>query len=578
MAVVRSSVVSIAREIFGTFKRTALLPVIYELNDFSVSVFDDRLNLIGDAPGLPEFVGSLDFALRSVAGEFAGDNPLVPGDIVIVNDPFTTGAHTSDVSIIVPAFFGDTLIGYTGIRAHVGDMGAKDSYPCDSQSMFEEGLILPPVRLYEAGKMDPKLHAIISANSRAPRETFGNIVAAGQALASGARRLTGLVEKYGIDVYHAAIDQLMDQSEREVRQAINLVPDGIYQHEDYFDDNGVTDGRVLLRVTVTVSGSQMTIDTSGSAGQQLGPINSTLPATTAACRLALKRLTTQSSLPTNSGDSRPLTVVAPSGSIFNPDAPAPTYLMGWSGGRLGDMIVQAVASAHPHLFPAQSGGDAVVVIGSHEDSTTGRVTFFADSPPQGFGAAAQADGMDALLHAPVAGSELTSAEIWETRMPIRKISTSLVMDSGGPGRWRGGLGTRTEWEFLGDVELTLFAEKTVASMARGVGGGLPSSVRNSITINPGSDNAKDVGKVGAARLIAGDRVAFVGGGGGGNGAAHLRDPELVLHDVMTHAVSSGSAREDYAVVVTSDPLAIDWDATRRLRDEIAAAAPKLGLT
>ncbi|TQK72440.1 hydantoinase B/oxoprolinase family protein [Nocardioides sp. SLBN-35] len=572
VAVIRASIESIAREVFVTFKRTALLPVIYEVNDFSVSVFDDRLNLIGDAPGLPEFVGSLDEAVRAMVGDFEDD--LGPGDCLIVNDPYLTGAHSADVALVVPAVGDDGgIVGFVAIRAHVGDLGAKNTYPSDSTNMYEEGLILPPTRLQRAGVVDRAVHRIIGANSRLPRETFGNMLAAGRACADGAARLSTLVDKYGKATYHAAIDQLLDQTEQAVREAIEAIPDGDYGHAEYLDDNGVGCEPVRVEVTVRVRGSEIVIDTTGSAPEQAGPINATLPQTVAACRLALKRLTTENTYPTNSGDTRALTVIAPAGSLYNPNPPAPTYLMGWTVGRLGDVIVHAMASALPDQFPAQNGGDAVAVTGGHTDAATGRVTFFADAAPVGYGATHDADGEDALLHVHLAGAELPAAEIWEARMPIVKRRTALVTDSGGAGRFRGGLGTISEWEFLDGAELSLVGDKMSAAEPLGVAGGCASTVRNRIEIVDRDGNRRVLPKSGGAPLQEGDRVLVTGGGGGGHGDPLTRDPERVLADVRSGAVSAAAAAAVYGVVLTDDGAGLDPDATRAAR-EAAAEGPR----
>ena len=554
-----------AREVFRTFKRTAMLPIIYEVNDFSVSIYDDRLNLIGDAPGLPEFVGTLDFALDGIVREFADEDVLVEGDVVIANHPFFTGAHPADLAVAVPVFLEERIIAFACIRAHMGDMGAKDTYPCDALSMYEEGLLLPPSKLYEAGAPNKLLQRIIAVNSRLPEETYGNLLAAGQALRGGASRLTDIAEKYGVDAYYAAIDQLLEQGEREVRAIVSQMRDGTYVHEEYLDDNGIDDVPVLMRCAVTIAGSDVTVDLSGSACEQSGPLNATYPQTVASCRLALKRVTTQDSMPTNSGEHRPLTVIAPEGSLFNPRPPAATFLMGTTGGRLTEMLIHAMAAAAPERLPAQSGGDVVAITGAHIDSTTGRATFFGDSAPIGFGGTSIADGMSALQHPCVAGMDLTPTEVWETRLAAIKLSSELLVDSGGPGRNRGGLGTRSEWEFFDDVVLSMFGDKTRVSIPLGLEGGHPAGAVNGIMINPGTPTETRVGKRSNIPIRRGDRVVMVGGGGGGFGDPLEREPRRVEQDVRDGYVSVESAEHDYGVVLRGAPPTLDADATETLR-------------
>jgi N-methylhydantoinase B len=564
MAVVRASLVAVAGEIFTVFKRTTLLPILYEVHDFGVSLFDDRLNLIADAPGVPEFVGSLDFALRAILETFDGRDALGPGDVIITTHPFLTGNHPADASMIVPVFLDGSVVGYCGLKAHMGDLGAKDTYPCNSMSMYEEGLLIPPTKLYAAGIRSEVLASLIEANSRMPRETLGDILAGAAALRVGAEKFAGLVARFGHDVYRASVDQLLEQGEHDVRSVIETLADGVYVTEDWLDDNGIEDGTVPLRCTVTISGSDMVVDTTGSADQQPGAFNSTLPMTIAACRLALKRLTTEDRIPSNSGEHRPLTVVAPPRSIFNATPPAATFQMALTAQRLGELVIAALGPAAGGRIPAPSAGDATFMSGVMA-SDSGGLVFLDGMAPIGYGATATEDGMSALFHFPLAGLKLASAEVTEVRAPLVLLKSELCQDSGGPGKRRGGLGTRLEWITRGEGTATLFAEKLTSPVVVGQDGAEAAPQRNLILVNPGSSEEIRAGKRADARVDAGATIVIQGGSGSGYGDPWEREPDLVAEDVRQGYVSFEAASRSYGVVLDPESLEVDVTETARIR-------------
>jgi N-methylhydantoinase B len=570
VAVARASLNAVAQDVFALFERTALLPLLYEVHDFGVSIFDERLNLIADAPGVPEFVGSLDFALASIIDQLQEKAPLAPDDVIITTHPFLTGNHPPDASMVAPAFADGRLVGYCGLKAHMGDVGAKDTYPVDSRSIYEEGLLLPPLKLYSEGRLNTDIAAVIEANSRLPRETVGNVLAGAAAISMGARKLAAIVKRFGMTVYREAVDQLLDQGEREVRAVIAALPDGIYRASDWMDDNGITPGQVALRCTVTVSGSDITVDTTGSAPEQEGAYNSTLPMTMAACRLAMKRLTTQDTLPANTGEHRPLTVIAPEGSVFNPRPPAATFEMALTAQRLGDMIHEALAPVSGGRIPSGTSGDATIISGTMVRES-GELTFMDGLAPIGYGATATSDGMSALFHFPLAGLKLASAETTEIRAPAVLLRAELCQDSGGPGRMRGGLGTRLQYRSLGSGSVTLFAERLTNPIPEGQEGGHPPSLRNLVIVNPGTDREVVAGKLGGFPIVDGDVIVLQGGSGAGYGDPCERHPEAVLEDVIQGYVSRDAAWASYGVWIDPDTLAIDYARTAQRRGREATA-------
>jgi N-methylhydantoinase B len=375
-----------------------------------------------------------------------------------------------------------------------------------------------------------------------------------------------VVAKYGVDLYNATTVQILDHGERMARAAIEKIPDGTYVVEDKLDDNGIETTPIFVRCSVTVAGSEVTVDVTGSDGEQIGPMNCPYGYTLSTCRFALKRVTTPF-LPASAGESRVLTVVAPEGSIFNPRPPAPTFLGAYTSIRLSDMIIHALSQAVPEQMPAQNGGDLVAVLAYLRQPKTGNWSFFFDLGGIGHGAIAGADGMNALIHPVEAGCEVPPLEVLETRMPVLKTRFELVQDSGGPGEFRGGLAAHQDWEFQSGGLAVAIADKTRESEVLGVAGGQSPPERNAIVMFPGTEGERRMGKVSDIPVKAGDAVTVAPAGGAGYGDPLNRDPEKVAHDVREEYVSLRSARDDYGVVLAADGT-VDVAGTESLRSEL----------
>jgi N-methylhydantoinase B len=575
-AVVRATLVSTAREVFRSFERTALHPTIYDAHDFSVSIFDEKVNLVADSAGLPEFVGSLAFAVEHLARFFEREG-AEPGDVAIANDPFETGAHPPDVAVVAPAIVDGSIVGFCAIRAHMGDLGAKDSYPCDSRSLYEEGLILPALKIAVAGEPNEVVYEILAANSRMPRETVGNLRSAVGAAAHGAAKIAGIVTTHGVGSYRAAITELLDRGEHDVRAVLERISDGEYRAEAWLDLEGGVDEPVPLRCRVLVQGSDIVVDVSGSAGPQTRPVNAALPQTIAACRLALKRLTTQDELTANSGEYRPLTVIAPEGSIFNAVRPAPSFMMHTATSLLSEMVVTALTPALPELIPAPSSGHTTGFMSGIE--WDGNYLEFDDLVPIGYGATVSTDGANALQHFCIAGIALAEAEPWEARAPVVKERVELTRDSGGAGRWRGGLGATVAWRFCADTRMNVQAQKVMRRQGGGLAGGMPGGGTNAAEIRSADGTTLRLGMTSDVVIRRGDIVVLNGAGGGGYGDPLDREPELVEIDVRDGYVSIEAALNLYGVVVEGAPLRIDHTATERERNrrrELLAAQNRRG--
>jgi N-methylhydantoinase B len=566
-AVVRNGLVSAATEMYTVFKRTAMLPLLYEFNDFAMSLFDEHLNVLADAPGLPILCGSLETCLHATLAEMGGAEALAPGDILFNNHPYMTAGQTADASVMAPIFVDGDIVGFAAIRGHMGDVGAMNLYPSDSRDIYQEGTILPGVKLYDRGKLNTTVTRVIAANSRLPAETVGSILAAAGAARACHHKVEELIEKYGLDVYRSVVTELLDRGEAATRSVIEGIPDGVYPFAETMDGNGLDKNPVMIAGSVTVQGSNIVVDVSESAGQQEGSINCPWGYTLAACRFAVKRLTSPE-LPLNGGGYRPLSVVAPEG-VFNPRPPAPVFCGIWTALRLGDLVVHALAPALPATVPAQNGGDLVVALAYIRDPATARVSFFLDLGGIGLGAVHDADGTHGVMHPCQAGSESIPAEILETRMPVVKRRCELVTDSGGPGKYRGGVSTVAEFEFLGEGASTIVCEKSEAAEVQGLSGGMSPPFKNEIVIFPGTARERRLGKEANIPIQAGDTLVVRAAGGGGYGRPHERSVGEVAADVRDGYVSAQAASEVYGVIFGADGNAIDEDATAERRAAIA---------
>jgi N-methylhydantoinase B len=569
-AVVRNGLISSAREMYWVFKRTTMLPIIYEFNDFGVSLFDDRLNMVADAPGIPIFLGSLDTCIERTLEELGGRETLEPEDVLFNNHPYLTAGQPADAAVMQPIFYQDRLIGFAALRAHMGDFGGRGTYPVDSTELFQEGALFPAVKLYERGVINETIVRIMRANSRIPNETIGSIMGGVGAVRACTRKVLTLVEKYGVETYYAVIDEALDHSERISREAIAEIPDGTYRCVDYLDNNGIGDEPVRVDCAVTIDGSDITIDLSGSAEQQPAPINCPWGYTLTTCRFALKRVTNPE-LPPTSGEYRPLTVIAPERNLYNPVAPAPCFIGAWASIRLSDMIVQALAPALPDRIPAENGGDLAICSAWLRHPATNRWCLFCEFGALGMGAMNGKDGMNTLIHPIEAGCESLPAELIEAKMPLWRKRWEIQMDSGGPGKFRGGLSAVAEYEILSDGHLDIVTEKTTASRVHGLFGGMPAPFNNRVTVFPGTEKELNLGKMSNVTVAPGDVFIMRAAGGGGYGDPLDRDPERVAADVRHGYVSAGCAESIYGVRINPTRGDVDTERTIQLRQRTATA-------
>jgi N-methylhydantoinase B len=552
-AVVRNALIAAARQGATVLKRTAMFPLIYEALDFAVSLYDSRLNVVAEAPGLPLFSGALGPVLPTLITDEVREG-LKPGDVLITNHPFLNGSHTPDIVVVEPVFHDDRPVAFVAARAHVGDTGGN-GFSAASADVFQEGLLLPPMKLCERGELNETIVKILRANTRTPELTVGDLFATATGVRAGCVAVQAVLDRYGIDVYNSVIDGILDHGERMARKGLRRLPDGVYRAQGALDDNGVQRRLpVELKVSVTVSDGQLTVDTTGSAPQQVAAVNCPLTYTLAASRMILKTLATPD-IPSNSGEHRALRLVAPEGSIFNPLATAPAALSMLAATQLTELILEALAPALPDEIPAGGGGDVVGFIALLSNPETGRICTPAFTSATGLGAIRGADGPSAVFARQASGLRVEPLEVLEARYPVVRRRFELDPDSGGAGRWRGGLGVIEEEEYYAHGIGMMMASRTSGAWPiRGLQGGLAPKRLNGVRVHPGTE--AELGPPSCLNaqipLAPGDRYVSWTAGGGGFGDPMRRNPQAVLEDVRNGYVSVEAARELYGVVISGE--------------------------
>jgi N-methylhydantoinase B len=593
--VIRHYLVSAATEMERTLVRAAYSTIIYEINDFGLSIFDRHLNLLADSTGLPLFLGANEYALRQTFknGKFG---KLEPGDVVYMNVPYWSGAHTNDGVLIAPVFIEGDIVAYTVVRAHWTDLGGKDAgYILDSTTVHQEGIMIPGEKIVRRGELNEELLRILRTNSRAPDTIMGDLNAEVAALRVGVSRVAELYQKYGIPTVEASIQRLLEVGEEHARAALRALPDGDWEAEDWMDNDGVTDELVRVHVRITKSGEEMTIDYSGSSPAVAGPINLSFGMAQSAARICFKTITTPHE-PSNGGQFRPLRVIAPEGNLFNAQYPSPVFTI-WAGVAAMETIYKALARAIPERVPAGSGGDLGDPGFYGKEPYTRRQVWHQTNAGVGWGARRDQDGINTTQHISMCTVKNIPVEIVESRLPVMVDRAGFRQDSAGPGRFRGGLGSIRDYRFLAP-----FGALTIVKKSRtpgwGIDGGRPGPRNVSIlkpnTQAPGWEEAwkRDIivyadngdlhpEKAGAdvycgmfrGEFHAGDVISYLADGGGGYGDPFLRDPERVRADVIDGYVSREAADREYGVVL-NDKLDIDQDATNARRREARSPAQR----
>ncbi|GGD72521.1 hydantoinase B/oxoprolinase family protein [Croceicoccus mobilis] len=533
--VIRNAYNAIADDMSAMIARSAYSPIIYEAHDYGIALFDRHARLLGQYAGLPLFTGGLDAGLKATIERYGLEN-LRAGDVFTVNDTFITGGHLNDVDVIGVIADEEEVLGFIAIRAHWADIGtAEPGFPVNSRNIFQEGVRWGPTRIVEGGEFVRDVIDLLCLNSRVPRTLMGDLKAQLAAIRLGSDRMIWLKKRFGRDVIEACADQIFDTTDRKFRAFISSIPDGVYTAEGCSDDDGVTDDPVEAKVTVTIKGDTMLVDTHGSSKQRPGNLNTGFANTVSAVRLALALLYPEAEPDINDGSFRAMEVKAESGSIYAAEAPAPC-MRPHPVMLLIDLIIKALSDVLPDDVAAGLPGDSWNVFLMGMDPRSGKHFTSGEALDGGWGASAKGDGPSAVIHSAAGDFRNMPVETLEHRAPVRIRRLELGAGSGGAGKFRGGQNCVKEYEALAPMTVTLHFDRA-KTPEWGLFGGEDGSSPVVTVVNAEHPEGFVVRKAEQLPLGTGDRFTAETGGGGGYGPASERSAEAQAADIADGIVA-----------------------------------------
>jgi N-methylhydantoinase B len=543
IAVVWGRLAAIAEEMAEAQQRTAYSDQVREGGDYSTAVFDASGRMLAQANRSPAHLGAMPAAVRNMLTVYAPET-LGPGDIVVLNDPYMGAGHLPDMFAMSPSFVGKRLVGFVVSCVHLTDVGgpAPGSQAVVGVSdLVQEGLRFLPTLLYRRGEPVREILELIAANVRVPDAVLGDIRAQRAALHVGALRLAELHAEKGSSLLDAVGEEILDRSEQAVRAQLAGIPDGSVHFVDHVDDFGPGTRPIRMEVRITVRGDEIEFDFTGTDPQTPSSLNCTLSYVKAYCYWSTKAITTRDSIPQNEGQLRPVKVIAPEGSFFNPVPPAALGGRALMNQRIVELIFGALAQAVPERVCAASGQWLNPIFGG-TDPRTERPFIFYDYVMGGVGARVSKDGIDAM--SPVVSVENIPVEAQEARNPIIVERHELIPDSGGAGRLRGGLSVRKDVRILGTgVVLSNLTDRHVFS-PYGMDGG-NSGTLGEIILNPDTPTERKLHSKDLVAVEYGDVVSFRCSGSGGVGPPRERAREQVRRDLREGLITPDVAKNVY---------------------------------
>jgi N-methylhydantoinase B len=558
--VVKNELAAIAEEMAIAVCKTGRSAMV-RIGDFAAAICDSQGRIIGPGYAAPfqlgNFIELMPFVLKKYGGTF------IPGDVVVVNDPYAGMGHMPDTAIVAPVFWREQLVAFNVSYSHHTDVGGRfpGGFSSQCSESFEEGVRLPLVKIYDGGKRNEALLDTILANVRAPDEWIGDLEAKAAGAWRGAQEMGRMLDKYGLDTFNSCCDYLIDYAERETRAAIRAIPDGRYIHEEIFEDDGFGNAAALpMKLTIRVAGDALTADFTGTAPQVKSALNNPISLTKAMVYGALKAIVNPD-VPINNGFIRPIQVQVPLGTLLNPRFPAAVGGRGPVVIRLFEVVFRALAKALPEKMPLPGEAGDVLHFTGH--TKEGRPFAVMDLIFGGWGGRPHKDGIDGCAPMGFGSYGAVPAEILERDYPLVIDQFGYLPDSGGPGKYRGSLSVVREWRFLqpGHAMVRTCRLNDSDGIAGGQAGG-----RSLNILNPETDN-RELPRQTHMHLEVqpGDRIYHIISGAGGHGDPWERAPEMVLADVKGEKVTPAGAREQYGVIIDPETLSIDWRQTEQLR-------------
>ena len=553
LEIIRDGLQAVSDEMFIALGRAAQGIVIYECLDYCVGIADAKGRMVVQGNGVPLFIGTLESAVRDVIEIFGATDDIHPGDIFAMNDPYRGGGtHTPDVCLVMPVFADGTLIAFTANKGHWSEMGGKvpGTISADATEVFQEGLQIPAIKLFRRGEPDSAVLDTLAANVRLPRQTLGDMWASVAAARIGEGRIRDMFLKYGNAAWEQAVDGLLDYAESMSLAALRQLPKGVFEAEDWIDDDGITENPVPIRCKVTITDAEFTVDFTGTSPTVAGPFNTGSAGLESGVTLAFKALTNPQT-PANHGAFRPLRIICPADTVLTARHPAPTGKYHQAVLFATEVIWKALAPHCPDRLPA---GHLAAVCGTTiigRDPETASVTLLQQPLVGGWGATATGDGENGQFCAADGETFNIPVEVQEGKFGILVEQYAFHDDDGGAGEYRGGKGVILDYlvvdddvYFSGDYGRHKFPPW-------GAGGGQEGS--RSLAQIVRTDGREEV-RQRAVRLPVnrGERIRIVTPTGGGYGDPRSRPREKVLEDVKNGYVTRAQARRDYGVDVDAD--------------------------
>ena len=545
LELLKNGLVTVADEMAVTVARTARSFVIKEALDYSTALFDERGELIAQGTCLPLHLGSMPSAVAAVRNRYGND--LRPGDIYARNDPYEGGSHLPDIICVQPVFLEGDLAGFSSTLAHQTDIGGRvpGGNASDSTEIYQEGLRIPPLPLYREGKPNETLFEVLSRNVRVPDKVLGDVRSQVAACRAGERELTHLITRLGgIRTFRPTVRELLAYTERFTRAEIAKLPDGEYEFADYLDGDGIEPGVIKFQVTVAVKGDHMTVDFTGTSPQVRGAINSVYSFTASAVWACVRSILDRN-IPNNAGFFAPIEVIAPEGTIVNPLPPAPVAARGLTGFRIADTVFGALAQIAPDLVPAcgASSPDAGISFGGYDP--TGKPFVFLEFLVGSWGGGPDRDGMDACTGMIINYSN-TPAELLETEQPLRVERYSFVPDSGGAGRFRGGLALDRHIRVLAEEAIVQIRSDRRDVPPYGLEGG-ETGASSFVEIDRADGKTESQPAKFLTTVRKGDLLKVRLAGGGGYGPPEERPREAIVSDLLDGKITPEHAAAMYGV-------------------------------
>lgn len=565
--VMKNALQSIAEEMGVTLTRTALSSNIKDRMDASTAIYTRTGKLVAQAEHIPLHLGIMPLVVEEVLKIYPPDE-LQEGDAIIINDPYISGSHMPDVFIITPVYYEGTLVAVLGNIAHHTDIGGitPGSMSVSATEIFQEGLRIPGIRIRKTGVLDEELIRLLAANVRIPREFKGDLYAQLAASNVGELRLKELFSKYSVDFTEKCMLEIMNYADRRMRAAIRNVPNGTYTFEDYLDGDGISDEPIKITAQVIVKDEEIIVDFEGTDKQARGPVNSTIGVTNACVYYAIKAFL-DPEVPPNSGAYRSVRVIAPLGTVINPKFPAAVSNANTNTSqRITDVILGALASVLPERAMAACSGTMNLFAIGGIDVATKQYFSYVETYGGGQGGTLGLDGMDAV-HTNMTNTRNTPTEVIEQTYPLMVKKYALVEDSGGAGKYRGGMGLMREIVVESDdAAVTLSTERKKIG-PWGLYGGANGHTSQCLLISPDGKITELPAKV-TMHVQKGSTIILKTSGGGGYMDPLERDPQDVQKDVIAGNISLDTARKEYGVILESNNFAINHDETLALRNLI----------